>query len=97
MDTMRAVGHKLNDGEDEVLGLVEGVEDLILRDGDRRCTRDAAFYFEEAQAARARVAARDVIAQSFKFAIYRLIAQLTLDDHDNGAGASSHGRRIHKV
>src|SRR5687768_8537014 len=48
---IRIAWKEFDNGEDEALGFIERVEDLVLRDGDRRCARDAAFHFEEAQAA----------------------------------------------
>ena len=38
---------ELDDGEDKILGLVEGVENFVLGDGNRRGARDAALHFQK--------------------------------------------------
>src|SRR5712691_6793182 len=94
---VRIVWQELDDGENEVLGFIERVEDLILRDGDRRCPRDAAFHFEEAQVASAWVTALDVIAQFVKLTVHRVIAKLALYGYDNRAGTGGYGLRVHRL
>src|SRR5579862_4492376 len=80
---------KLNDRENESLGLVERVKNLVLRHSDRVRAPDAALNFQESQLSRSCHAAFDVIAEFLKLTINRLKAQTTLDLHDDCAGAGS--------
>ncbi|EXI71428.1 MAG: hypothetical protein AW07_03657 [Candidatus Accumulibacter sp. SK-11] len=78
---------ELDDGENEVLGLVEREENLVARDGDRRRAGNAALHFDEAQLAGAGNAAFNVVTQLLEFAIGGIEAELALDVHDDGPGA----------
>ena len=44
---VRIAIQELDDGEDKILGLVEGVENFVLGDGDGRGARDAALHFQK--------------------------------------------------
>jgi len=45
--TVRISVQELDNGEDEIVGLVERVEDFVFGDIDRCGARDAALYLEE--------------------------------------------------
>ena len=69
---MHALGiliEKLDDGEDKIIRLIEGVKNFVLRDGDSRGTRHAALHFEKTQPASARLEALDVVAELLKFPV----------------------------
>jgi hypothetical protein len=50
VQAVRAVRPELDDRQDEVVGLVEGVEDLIPGDGDGLGPADATLHLDEAEA-----------------------------------------------
>src|SRR5690606_10118451 len=91
VDAVGVTVQELDDGEDEVIGLVEGGEDLVLGDGDGGGTDDAALDLEEAQGAGAGDAALDVVAELVGLAVAGLKAEVAFGPHDDGAGASSGG------
>ncbi len=62
MHSMRVVLQKLDDGENEILGFVKGIENFVFGDRDRCCARGTALYFEKAESTGSDVAAFDVIA-----------------------------------
>src|SRR4051812_4776350 len=82
---MRVVTLKLDHGQDEFVGLVEGVEDLISGDGDSVSTANASLDFDEAQLAGLGHAALDVVADLFELTVDGLKTELPLNVHDDGA------------
>src|SRR2546426_1330999 len=96
VDAMRLIGEELDDGKDEVVGFVERVEDLVLRDRDGRRVRQAPLYLDEAQPARAGDAALDVVAELLVLAVCRLESEATLDFHDDGARTRGGGLSINR-
>src|SRR5712691_63355 len=60
---------EFHDGQDEVFRLVEGVEDLVLRHGDRRRARDASLDLDEPQFPCSGDAALDVVADLLGLAV----------------------------
>ncbi len=49
MDTVRVITRELDDRENEVLGLIEGIEDLIAGHGYGGGARDTALHLDKAQ------------------------------------------------
>ena len=72
---------ELDDGQDEVVGLVKRVQNLVARHGD------APLYLDKAQLAGAGYAAFNVSAELFKLAVGRLKTQASFDGHNDGTGA----------
>ena len=60
---------ELDDGEYEVLGLIQRIENLVTRDGHDVRAGDSALNFEESKLALPRNAAFDVIAELPEFPI----------------------------
>lgn len=79
--------HKLDDGEDEVLRLVEGIENLVLGDSDGARSGNPPFDLEEAQLARAGHRAFDVIAELLEFPVHGFEAETPLEFHHDSPGA----------
>ena len=65
---MRAVWHKLDDSQDEIVGFIERIENLVAGDGDSVCAADAPLHLDEAQAPGAGYAAFDVVIKLFRLA-----------------------------
>src|SRR5581483_6508951 len=93
VDAMR-VPVELNDGKDEVLRLVEGIEDFVPShcDGGRSC--HATLHFHKAQAARSGNPRLNVVAKLFKFAISGHETELSFDLHDDVASTRRADRRV---
>ena len=72
---------KLDDSENEFVGLIERVEDFIPSDGDRRRTRHPSLYLYEAKPPGAGNPTFDVIAEFLELPISRFETKTTLDFH----------------
>ena len=86
---------ELNDCEEKIIWLVQGIENFITRDGDGRRTCDPALNIGEPQPASAGHVAFDVITELVGFAIDRLKAKAVLDLHDDLASPRRCGQGIH--
>ena len=69
VDLVPIIVQEFDDGEDEVVRLVEGVEDLVACHGDGRGARDATLHLDEAQLAGAGDAALDVVTELVEFPV----------------------------
>src|SRR5438105_3783586 len=78
---MGMVRSEFDDGEDEVVGFVERVENLVLGNGDGGRSGVAPLHLDEPQLARAWRAALDVVAELLDLAVHRLESQVPLDLH----------------
>ena len=94
MDAVR-VTVELHDGQDEILRFVEGVQNFVARDGDRRCACDPPFDLDETQPSRAGHAGFDVVAELFGFPVHRLEAQAAFHLHDDCPRAGGVDGRVH--
>ena len=72
---MALVIEELDQRQNEVLGLVEASQNLVLGDRDRGGAGDAAFYLDEPQTPRAGPAL-DVVAQMLELTIGGIEAEL---------------------
>src|ERR1700730_15293137 len=86
VDALRAFIEELDDAQDEVLGLVERVEDLVAGHGDGGGARDAALHLDEAQLAGAGDATLDVVAELVELAVGGLEAEAAFGLDDDRAG-----------
>jgi hypothetical protein len=85
---------EFHDGEDEVLGFVERVENFVAGYRNRRRAGYTPLHLDEAQFAGARHTALDVVAEFLKFAIGGFEAKTALDLHDDGASPRCAGLSI---
>ena len=83
--TMGVVIAKLDDAQDEVVGLVERIENLVAGDRNGVGRRDPPLHLDESQLPGARNAALDVIAKLLQLAIGRVETESAFDFHDDGA------------
>src|SRR6202040_3175500 len=97
MHTMGISIQKLDYGEDKIFGLVQGVENFVLGDSDGGSAGDAALYFQKAQAASIHVAAFDVVAEFFEFAVSGFETELALDLHHDSSRASSRKLSVYRL
>ena len=81
MDLVRAVLQELDDPQDEVLGFVQRVQDLVARHRNRRRAAGPPLDLDEAQLAGVRHPAFDVVAQFLELAIGGFVAKTALDFH----------------
>src|SRR5215469_3904780 len=86
---------KLYDRQDEILGLIEGIENLVLCDCDGVRTSCPALDLKEAKAALVRDETLDVVAQLLPFAVKRYKAQPTLNVHHNRASLRGDSLIVH--
>ena len=71
-----------DDGQNELVGLVEAGEDFVLGDGDGLGSRDPALHFEEPQKPRAGDGGFDVVAEILVAHVSRGIAESAFGCHD---------------
>ena len=91
MDAVVVAVEEFDDSEDVGVGLVERLDDFVAGDGYGRCAGDAAFDFEEAEAAGGGIAAFDVVAAFFELAVGGFVAQAAFDGHYDLPGAGGGG------
>src|SRR5579875_4224557 len=91
---MRTVLDELDDGENEVVGLVERIENLVP--GHRECAGACvpALDLDEAQVPGPAVPALDVVTQLLVLPIDGLEPQRALHLHDDGAGTCCRSLRV---
>src|SRR5579875_3757238 len=80
-DLVRSVRAERNHRQDEIVGLVERIEDLVLRHGDGVRARDATLYLDETEAPRAGDSAFDVVAELLGLPVDGHKAEAALDFH----------------
>src|ERR1700730_16496865 len=97
MHTMGISIKKLDDGEDKIFGLVQGVENFVFGDSDGRSPRDPALYFEKTQSASIHVAAFDVGAGFFDCAVGRFEAERALALQHDSSRASSRDLSVYRL
>lgn len=85
---------ELDNSQDEVIGLVERIEDLVAGDGDALCTRDSPFHLDETQLAGPGDTAFNVVAELLEFAVGGIKTQTALDAHNNRTGTGRAGLGI---
>src|SRR4051812_3280534 len=66
---VRTIQPEFDDRQDKVIGLVERVQNLVLRDSDRRRALDAALDLQEAQLAGLRIVALNIITEPLELAV----------------------------
>src|SRR5689334_3173388 len=91
---MRVVLAELDDTQDEVVGLVERVENLVTGDRDGVGRRDTPFNLDEPQLTGAGHPALDVVPELLKLAVSGLEAEATFDVHDDSASPRGTGLGI---
>jgi hypothetical protein len=74
MGAVRAVAEKLYDGQNKVVGLVQRIDNFVLRDSDCVRTGGAPLHLQETELACTRDAALDIVAQFLLLAICRFTA-----------------------
>jgi hypothetical protein len=75
MAAVRVFAGELDDGEDEIVGLVERVENFVARDGDRRRAGTRPFTSMKRSLPVPGNAALDVVAELLEFAVGRVEAE----------------------
>ena len=85
---------EFDDREDEVIGLVQRVENLVAGDQDVGRAADPPLDLDEPQLASAWHTAFDVVSPLLKFPVNRFKAQFPLDGHDNLTGLRRGGLGI---
>ena len=92
---MPAAVLKLHDPEDEVLGLVQGVQNLIARDRDRGRAAGPALDLDESKLARAWHPAFYVVPQFLELPVRRVKPKASLNLHNDSACPGGRFLRIH--
>ena len=92
---MPAAVLKLHDPEDEVLGLVQGVQNLVPRDRNRYRAAGPALDLDESKLARAWHPAFDVVPQFLELPIRRVKPKVPLDLHNDSARPGGRCLRIY--
>src|SRR5436190_9743408 len=95
--SMRFAWKELDDGEDEIVGLVQRGKNFVLGDRDDISAGHTAFHLDETELPRARHAALYVVAHFVEFAIDGIESELALDFHDDGAGAGGAGLGVNRA
>ena len=94
MHPVVVISQELDDGEDEIIGLVQRVENLVAGDQDVGRAADPPLDLDEPQPAGAWHTAFDVVSPLLEFPVNRFKAQLPLDGHDNLTGSRGGGLGI---
>ena len=82
---MLSFPQELDDGEDEVIRLVEGRQYLILRHRDAVFPGRPSLHLDETQPPGSRHPALDIVAELLELTVHRLESQIALHLHDRGA------------
>ena len=81
MNAMCVIRHELDNCENEILGFVEGVKNLVSGDCDCACARGSSFDLDETKLPAVFIVALDVITQFLLFTIHRKESETALHIH----------------
>ena len=79
VDPVFVVPHEFHNGQDKIIGFVEGIEDFIAG------TCNAAFHLDKPQFSRIGDTAFNVLSEFFQFPVNGVIAAALFNLHDDGS------------